>query len=188
MIKSFPPLPDVVTIDSSRINIKSYHDGFRISWPEQNFADNLAISYHLQAARGDKNYIIIYRGSATKYTWKLDFQPDISYKLVTCSITVAPTFMAELANQIPKYLAFWVVKKLALKSLHYCTKNFTFLDSVERFLFCFRFRLQVRTTEGVGNWSQPKEARRAEPGKSFCCNQSQDWEAVQYCMQARYTG
>lgn len=90
MIKSFPPLPDVVTIDSSRINIKSYHDGFRISWPEQNFADNLAISYHLQAARGDKNYIIIYRGSATKYTWKLDFQPDIPYKLVTCSITVAP--------------------------------------------------------------------------------------------------
>lgn len=71
-----------MTIDSSRINVKSYHDGFRISWPEQNFADNLAISYHLQAAKGDNNYIIIYRGSATKYTWKLDLQHDISYKLV----------------------------------------------------------------------------------------------------------
>ena len=28
-----------------------------------------------------------------------------------------------------------------------------------------RFRVQVRTTEGVGNWSQPKEAKRAEPSE-----------------------
>ena len=28
-----------------------------------------------------------------------------------------------------------------------------------------RFRLRVRTTEGVGNWSEPKEAKRAEPSE-----------------------
>ena len=77
---------DVVTIDSSKIIVKSYYDGFRISWPEQNFADNLAISYHLQASKGDDPYVIIYRGSATKYTWKLDLERDISYRLVDDSM------------------------------------------------------------------------------------------------------
>jgi len=31
----------------------------------------------------------------------------------------------------------------------------------------YRFRVQVRTTEGVGVWSEPKEATRAEPGESI---------------------
>ena len=70
----------MVTIDSSKIYVKAFHDGFRISWEEQNFVDNPAISYHLQMAKGDESYTIMYRGSANKYTWKSDLERDVPYK------------------------------------------------------------------------------------------------------------
>jgi hypothetical protein len=76
---------DIVTIDSSKINVESFHDGFRISWDEQSFADNPAISYHLQVddgrgIDGETGYMNIYRGSATKYTWKANLCSGITYK------------------------------------------------------------------------------------------------------------
>ena len=36
--------------------------------------------------------------------------------------------------------------------------------------YCFtysRFRVQVRTTEGVGNWSEPVIAMKAAPGEYY---------------------
>lgn len=30
----------------------------------------------------------------------------------------------------------------------------------------YRFRVQVRTTDGVGEWSKPKETRKAAPGET----------------------
>lgn len=81
VITCFCKLLDIVTIDSSKIKVESFHDGFRISWEEQSFADNPAISYHLQKmSDGDESYINIYRGSATKYTWRTDLCTRITYK------------------------------------------------------------------------------------------------------------
>ena len=71
---------EVVTLDSSRIRVESFYDGFRVSWDEQNFADNTAISYHLQQSKGNSDYINIYRGSASKYTWKSELQGDVTYR------------------------------------------------------------------------------------------------------------
>lgn len=81
---SIPPVwTGAVTIDDSKINVKSYYDGFRISWEEQNFADSQAISYHLQVAKGrEADYIMLYRGSSTKYTWKADLENDVTYRSV----------------------------------------------------------------------------------------------------------
>lgn len=55
----------------------------------------------------DQNdYVMLYRGGNTKFTWKTELQKCVPYK----------------------------------------------------------FRVQVRTTEGIGNWSTPVTAFRAEPG------------------------
>lgn len=62
------------------ISVQAFHNGFRIMWEEQNFADNQAISYHLQMAKGDANYVIIYRGSATKFTLKSDLDAYVTYR------------------------------------------------------------------------------------------------------------
>ena len=42
--------------------------------------------------------------------------------------------------------------------------KFTWKTELERSAE-YKFRVQVRTTEGVGNWSDPVTAYRAEPGR-----------------------
>ena len=78
----------------------------RISWDPHQYADNQGISYHLQKASGSDDYVNIYRGGNTKFTWKVQLEHGVVYK----------------------------------------------------------FRVQVRTTEGVGNWSEPVETTKAAPG------------------------
>lgn len=92
----------------SNLYLQPYHDGIRISWESHNFADNQGISYHLQVAAGGEDYVNIYRGGNTKFTWKTDLDHGVRYQ----------------------------------------------------------FRVQVRTTEGVGNWSEPQETMKAAPCKS----------------------
>ncbi len=70
----------MLTIESSKINVQAFHNGFRISWDKQNFADNHAITYHLQSAVGDADYTNQCRGSSTKHTWKTDLEDDVIYK------------------------------------------------------------------------------------------------------------
>lgn len=96
----------------------AYHDGIRIFWDGHILADNEGISYHLQVMAGDSDYIMLYRGGETKYTWKTELEKGVVYK----------------------------------------------------------FRVQVRTTEGIGMWSEPVTAFKAEPGEPRC-----EWEWEVQC-------
>ena len=60
-------------------------------------------------AEDGNDYVMMYRGGNTKYTWKTQLKMSVPYK----------------------------------------------------------FRVQVRTIEGIGNWSSPVTAFRAEPGNSI---------------------
>jgi len=73
-------LIDITTIDSSQITVEAFYDGFRISWTQQNFVDNQAISYHLQMAKGADDYVNIYRGSTSKFTLKRELEGGILYR------------------------------------------------------------------------------------------------------------
>lgn len=77
---------EVVTIDSSKISVKAYHDGFRVFWEEQKFVDNTAITYHLQMSKENADYINIFRGSATKYTYKFDLEDHVVYRSVVYTV------------------------------------------------------------------------------------------------------
>ena len=87
--------------------LQPYHDGIRVTWDGHNYADNVGISYHLQMSTNGIDYVNLYRGGNTKFTWKSELEPGVQYK----------------------------------------------------------FRVQVRTTEGVGNWSTPVETSRVAPGR-----------------------
>lgn len=93
------------------LRAQPYHDGIRVSWENHDLADNHAISYHLQmaevgaVAEGEEEYVMLYRGGNTKYTWKTALKDGATY----------------------------------------------------------RFRVQVRTTEGVGQWSDCVEVSKAPP-------------------------
>ncbi len=95
---------DVGTV--KRVYVQPYHDGIRVSWDPHHYADNQGISYHLQVSPGNSEYVNIYRGGNTKFTWKTELESGVGYG----------------------------------------------------------FRVQVRTTEGVGNWSEPVEACQGAPG------------------------
>ena len=73
---------DVGIVDNLRVD--AYHDGIRISWDSYDFADNQGMSYHLQVAAGSGDFKLIFRGSATKFTWKEDLEYNVPYKLVDC--------------------------------------------------------------------------------------------------------
>lgn len=73
---------EIAKIDSSQITVEAFYDGFRISWVQQNFVDNLAISYHLQMAKGDEDFVNIYRGSTSKFTLKMELEGDTVYRWV----------------------------------------------------------------------------------------------------------
>ena len=65
----------------SNLRADAYHDGIRISWSGHDRADNHGISYHLQmATHEDSGYVMIYRGSSTKYTWKTDLDYNVYYR------------------------------------------------------------------------------------------------------------
>ena len=74
-------IPDAITMDSARICVNAFHDGFQISWEELKFADNPVLSYHLQMAKGEQDYTYIYRGSASKYKYiNHNLEDKIPYK------------------------------------------------------------------------------------------------------------
>ncbi len=60
--------------------VDAFYDGFRISWEQQNYADNQAISYHLQMAKGEEGFVNVYRGSTSKFTLKMELGGDVQYK------------------------------------------------------------------------------------------------------------
>lgn len=57
----FPPVnPDVSTVQ--HLYSDSYHNGFRVYWQGHNYVDNQGISYAVQVAKGDDEFITQYRG------------------------------------------------------------------------------------------------------------------------------
>lgn len=54
-----------------------FHDGVRIYWQGHNYVDSIGITYALQMSRGDnEEFVNIYRGGDTKYTWKCDSEKE----------------------------------------------------------------------------------------------------------------
>ena len=46
--------------------------------------------------------------------------------------------------------------------------KFTWKKALQKYV-PYKFRVQVRTTEGIGNWSDPITAHRPEPGDEDEC-------------------
>ena len=74
-------LAEVGTI--TNLCAQPYHDGIRISWLGHDFTDNPGITYHLQMTTSKSgDYVMLYRGSSTKYTWKADLDYSVRYMYV----------------------------------------------------------------------------------------------------------
>lgn len=138
------------------ITVDAYHDGFRIVWDKHNLADNEGISYHLQVHEHFPSHSFLFRLTILYPSFTLfPFPP-----LQTTDNHLLMLFIQGLVGEYqPEENEYMILYRGG-------NNKFTWRKELQKYV-PYQFRVQVRTTEGVGNWSNPVTAFKAEPGTSY---------------------